>query len=100
VTLGVVVSGLGIGLGLWWALFAVGDLLRVRRAGGVPFHPGWWGFVFPIAAMQLSITALGLTIDSGVVITAGVIAFAILCAVWALIAVRTVAATLRHRSTR
>jgi len=99
VTLGVVVSGLGIGLGLWWALFAIGDLLRVRRAGGVPFHPGWWGFVFPIAAMQLSITALGLTIDSAVVITAGIVAFAILLAVWVLIAVRTMAVTLRHRAT-
>lgn len=98
VSLGVVVSGLGIGLGLWWALFAIGDLVRVRRAGGVPFHPGWWGFVFPIAAMQLSITALGLTLDSAVVIAAGVLGFVFLVSVWLLIAVRTVTATIRHRA--
>lgn len=97
VTVGIVVSGLGIGLGLWWALFAVGDLLRVRRSGGVPFHPGWWGFVFPIAAMQLSITALGLTLDSGVVLAVGMLAFVVLLTVWVLIAARTIVTTVRHR---
>lgn len=97
ITIGIVVSGLGIGLGLWWALFAIGDLLRVRRSGGVPFHPGWWGFVFPIAAMQLSLTALGLALDSGVVLAAGVLAFIVLLSIWVLIAVRTLVVTVRHR---
>ncbi len=97
VTLGIIVSGLGIGLGLWWALFAIGDLLRVRRSGGMPFHPGWWGFVFPIAAMQLSLVALGLAVDSGVVLAAGVLAFVILLVVWMLIALRTLVVTVRHR---
>ena len=96
VTLGIVVSAMGIGLGLWWSLFALGDLLRVRRAGGVPFHPGWWGFVFPIAAMQLSVAALGAVLGSSVIQAVGLLGFAILVLVWLLVAVRTVAATVRH----
>ncbi len=96
VTLGIVVSAMGIGLGLWWSLFALGDLLRVRRAGGVPFHPGWWGFVFPIAAMQLSVAALGAVLGSSVIQAVGLLGFAILLLVWLLVAVRTLAATVRH----
>ena len=96
VTLGIVVSAMGIGLGLWWSLFALGDLLRVRRAAGVPFHPGWWGFVFPIAAMQLSVAALGAVLGSSVIQAVGLLGFAILVLVWLLVAVRTVAATVRH----
>ena len=96
ITLGIVVSAMGIGLGLWWSLFALGDLLRVRRSGGVPFHPGWWGFVFPIAAMQLSVAALGVALDSTVVQVAGLVGFAVLLLVWLLVAVRTAGAVMRH----
>lgn len=98
VALGIVVSGLGLGFGLWWALFAFGDLLRVRRSGGLPYHPGWWGFVFPIAAMQLSMGALGAALDSTPVKIAGAVIFVVLVLVWLLIALRTSAAVLRHRS--
>lgn len=96
VTLGIVVSAMGIGLGLWWALFALGDLVRVRRSGGLPFHPGWWGFVFPIAAMQLSLGAVGVTLDSTVVQVAGLVGFAALLLVWLTVAARTSAAVVRH----
>jgi C4-dicarboxylate transporter/malic acid transport protein len=96
VSLGIVVSAMGIGLGLWWSLFALGDLLRVRRTGGLPFHPGWWGFVFPIAAMQLSLAALGAVLDSQVVQVAGLVGFALLFLVWLLVVVRTTGAVVRH----
>lgn len=96
ITLGIVVSAMGIGLGLWWALFALGDLIRVRRSGGLPFHPGWWGFVFPIAAMQLSLGALGAVLDSPVVQVAALVGFAILLLVWLTVAIRTSAAVVRH----
>ncbi|MFM7211618.1 MAG: C4-dicarboxylate ABC transporter, partial [Actinomycetota bacterium] len=84
--------------GLWWSLFAIGDLLRVRRSGGVPFHPGWWGFVFPIAALELSLIELGTQMDSAVIEGAGLVGFAILILVWAYVAVRTCAAVLRSRT--
>ena len=89
-TAGVVVASMGIGLGLWWALFAGLETVRLRRDGGVPFHPGWWGFVFPIAAMTLSITAVGEAVDATAILLLGAVAAMILIAVWALVAVRTV----------
>jgi C4-dicarboxylate transporter/malic acid transport protein len=101
VAVGIVVSAMGLGLGLWWSLFALGDLLRVRRSGGLPFHPGWWGFVFPIAAMQLSLAALGAVLGSTVVQVAGLLGFVVLLAVWLLVAARTTGAVIRHaRSAR
>lgn len=100
VTLGIVISAMGIGLGLWWALFAIGDLIRVRRSGGLPFHPGWWGFVFPIAAMQLSLAALGAVLESTVIQVAGLLGFAVLILAWLIVAIRTTATVIRHaRST-
>lgn len=96
--IGEVASAMGIGLGLWWSLFAIGDLLRVRRSGGVPFHPGWWGFVFPIATLELSLIELGTQMDSAVIEGAGLVGFAILILVWAYVAVRTCAAVLRSRT--
>ena len=89
-TAGVVVASMGIGLGLWWALFAGLETVRLRRDGGVPFHPGSWGFVFPIAAMTLSITAVGEALDATAILLLGAVAAVILIAVWALVAVRTV----------
>ena len=89
-TAGLVVSAMGIGFGLWWAVFAAIELRRIRAAGGPPVHPGWWGFVFPIGAMTLSITAVGAVTDITRVQVLGAIATVVLALVWALVAVRTV----------
>jgi C4-dicarboxylate transporter/malic acid transport protein len=89
-TAGVVVASMGIGFGLWWAAFAGMEVQRLRRAGGIPFHPGWWGFVFPIAAMTLAIGAVGSALDSLAVQAMGAVAAVILLAVWGMVAVRTV----------
>jgi len=86
---GTVVAAMGIGFGLWWASFAMVELQRIHRTSGVPVHPGWWGFVFPIAAMTLSITAVGVATDSAVVQWAGALATALLTVVWLLVAART-----------
>lgn len=87
---GVIVAAMGIGFGLWWALFAGLEQVRLRRDGGVPFHPGWWGYVFPLAAMTLSISAVGNAMDTVPVQAAGVVATVILLVVWITVAVRTV----------
>ena len=81
-------------------LFAIGDLLRVRSGGGLPFHPGWWSFVFPIAAMQLSMTALGVALDSAVVMISGLILGLVLLAVWFIVRVHTLGAVIHHRAMR
>jgi C4-dicarboxylate transporter/malic acid transport protein len=90
VTAGIIVSAMGIGLGLWWAGFAGLELQRLRREGGVPFHPGWWGYVFPIAAMTLSITAVGGAVGSTAIQVVAVVATIVLLLVWATVAVRTI----------
>lgn len=87
---GLVVSAMGIGFGLWWAVFAGLELRRIRAAGGPPVHPGWWGFVFPIGAMTLSIAAVGSATDIVSVQVLGAAATVILVLVWALVAARTV----------
>lgn len=87
---GLIVASMGIGFGLWWASFAILELRRMRRMSDVPVHPGWWGFVFPIAAMTLSITAVGVATDSAVVQWAGALATIALTLVWLLVAARTV----------
>lgn len=94
IVVGVVVAAAGIGFGLWWALFAGIDLVRARREG-VPFHPGWWGFVFPLAAMSLSMMAVAAVFDTTVVAIAGTVLAIITAGVWALVAVRTVRIVVR-----
>jgi C4-dicarboxylate transporter/malic acid transport protein len=89
-TAGLIVSAMGIGFGLWWALFAAIELRRIRAAGGPPVHPGWWGFVFPIGAMTLSLASLGSVTGIARVQVIGAMATVVLVSVWALVAVRTV----------
>ena len=89
-TAGIIVASMGVGFGLWWALFAGLEQIRLRREGGVPFHPGWWGYVFPVAAMTLSIMAIGTSVDSAPIKAAGVIATLVLALVWVLVAARTI----------
>lgn len=82
---GLWVSAMGLGFGLWWAAFAWIELKRSKP----PVHPGWWGFVFPIAAMTLSLANLGLYSQITGVEVLGALATALLVAVWGLVAMRT-----------
>jgi len=86
---GLLVATMGIGFGLWWAAFAALEMRRIQRASAIPAHPGWWGFVFPIAAMTLSITAIGAATDVAAVQWAGAVATVLLTAVWAYVAAKT-----------
>jgi C4-dicarboxylate transporter/malic acid transport protein len=88
-TAGLVVSAMGIGFGLWWAVFAGLELRRIRATGGPPVHPGWWGFVFPIGAMTLSIAAVGSATGIVGVQVLGAAATVVLAVVWVLVALRT-----------
>lgn len=89
-TVGVVVAAMGIGFGLWWAGFAGLEFRRLHRAGPVPAHPGWWGFVFPAAAMTLSIAAVGSATGIVLVEVIGLVALAGLTVLWTKVALATV----------
>jgi len=89
-TAGVVVAAMGVGLGLWWGAFAIYELVRLNREGGVPFHPGWWGFVFPVAAMTLAITAVGTALGSTFVEALGALGAVLLVVVWVLVGLRSI----------
>lgn len=89
-TAGLIVSAIGIGFGLWWSGFAALELRRIRAAGGPPVHPGWWGFVFPVAAMVLSISALASAADLAVLGLVGLLTTIGLAVLWILVAWRTI----------
>lgn len=89
VTPGLVVAAMGLGFGLWWAGFAWMELRRLRKAGGPPRHPGWWGFVFPLAAMVLSLATIALIAEVTALQVIGAVATVGLLGVWGLVALRT-----------
>lgn len=89
-TAGLVVAAMGLGFGLWWAAFAWLDVRRMRRNGPLPIHPGWWGFVFPVGAMTLSMATVGQVAQSTVINVIGLAMTVILTALWLYVAARTV----------
>jgi tellurite resistance protein TehA-like permease len=95
-TAGLVVTSMGIGFGLWWAGFAGLELHRLRRTGGVPLHPGWWGFVFPMGAMTLAVSAVGAATGIGLLELLGLVATGALTMLWAFVGARTIG-MLAHR---
>ncbi|MCB0915262.1 MAG: hypothetical protein KDC23_06095 [Actinobacteria bacterium] len=99
-TPGVVISAMGVGFGLWWGALATLEILRMRRIGRVPRHPGWWGFVFPVAAMTLSVSGIGATTDVWLVKILGLLATVGVLAIWLYAAVVTTLIELRARSAR
>lgn len=86
---GMILAAMGLGFGLWWAAFALLELRRIRTQGGPPVHPGWWGFVFPIGAMTLSLAALGDASGITAIEVLSALATVLLAAVWLLVAART-----------
>ena len=86
IALAVTAAVMALGFGLWWAAFAVLELARLRRDEGVPAHPGWWGFVFPVGAMTLSTMLIGSATGVAAVQVLGLIAFVGLVLLWARVA--------------
>ncbi|MEI2784329.1 MAG: hypothetical protein V9E82_01305 [Candidatus Nanopelagicales bacterium] len=85
ITAGLIVSSMGLGFGLWWAGFAWIELRRALPSA----NPGWWGFVFPVAAMTLSLANLGLYTQVGVLEVLGALATTVLLGLWGFVAART-----------
>jgi tellurite resistance protein TehA-like permease len=83
---GVILSAVGIGFGLWWSLFALIVFRGIRRTGAVPVQPGWWGLVFPIGALTLSIAVLGEWTSIFAIEVLGVVGTIVLATCWVVVA--------------
>lgn len=91
-----IMAAMGIGFGIWWAIFAGLDLRRAVKNGGIPFHLGWWGVVFPVVSMAIVINLLDQLLDSEVIValTATAIGFG----VWLFVASKTIVAVIAERT--
>lgn len=89
-TAGLLAAAVLWGFGTWWALFA-GRVLRdlAREPGGLPFHVGSWGFVFPTAAMAALTVELGRSWDVPAVSVVGTVWWVACVLVWVRVAVQT-----------
>ena len=80
------------GFGIWYTLLAAMFLQRYRRLGPLPFHPGWWGFTFPLGAMGV---ALALQAEVWGAVSAGYLGAAYLAALlvaWSVVATHSIRA--------
>lgn len=80
------------GFGLWWLAIAISLLVRYLRAGGVPFHPGWWAFTFPLGAYTAATLTLARAWQVTVLEATAAGLFVLLLAFWVTVSVRTVTA--------
>ena len=81
------------GFGLWWLAIAVSLLVRYLRAGGMPFHLGWWAFTFPLGAFTVATVNIARAWDAPVIEILAALFYVSLVGFWALVTVRTVVAT-------
>lgn len=81
------------GFGLWWLAMSVALLVRYARMGGVPFHLGWWAFVFPLGAYVVATLTLARAWASSSLEGLGVLFYLGLVGFWAVVTVRTLTAT-------
>jgi len=80
------------GFGLWWLAIAVSRLVRYLRAGGLPFHLGWWAFTFPLGAFTVSTVILARAWQAPVFEAVAALLYVTLVGFWVLVIARTVAA--------
>lgn len=81
------------GFGLFWLALATSLLIRYLRAGGVPFHLGWWAFTFPLGAYTVATITVARAWQSTVLEAFGALLYLVLVAFWLVVTSRTLAAT-------
>jgi len=77
------------GFGLWWLALALALLVRYQRTGEVPFHLGWWAFVFPLGAYAVATLTLARAWQSPILEGIAAALYAGLVCAWAIVAART-----------
>lgn len=80
------------GFGVWWLAVALALTVRYLRSGAIPFHVGWWGFVFPLGAYTVATLTLARAWQLPAIEGLGSVLFVALVAVWATVVARTAAA--------
>lgn len=93
-----IMAAMSVGFGLWWAIFAGIDTRRAVKYGGIPFHLGWWGVVFPVVSMAIAINQLNQFFDLGVAVA--LVATTIGFGVWLFVATKTIVAVIADRSVK
>ena len=81
------------GFGLWWLAIVVALLVRYLRAGGLPFHLGWWAFTFRLGAFTVATLTLTRAWQAPALEDLTALLYVALVGVWVLVAARTTAAT-------
>jgi C4-dicarboxylate transporter/malic acid transport protein len=79
------------GFGLWWLALAVVLLVRYVRTGGIPFHLGWWAFVFPLGAYTAGTNTLARSWQSPTLEALAAALYLGLVVAWVVVGVRTLA---------
>ena len=80
------------GFGFWWLAIVVALLLRYVRTGPIPFHLGWWAFVFPLGAYTMATVTLARLWELPAVDGLAAVLFLGLAAAWVTVALRTAGA--------
>ncbi|HWP62055.1 MAG TPA: C4-dicarboxylate ABC transporter [Candidatus Binatia bacterium] len=80
------------GFGLWWIAVAVALTIRYAREP-FPFAMSWWAFTFPLGAYTVATFVLGDAYRAPVLTGFGFVLWAVLTAIWVIVALRTVAGT-------
>ncbi|WP_367306013.1 C4-dicarboxylate ABC transporter [Alicyclobacillus acidocaldarius] len=90
--LGAVFSIAMWGVGVWWILLsALYTFLHLTPKGdGLPFHLGWWSYVFPIGSFTNGTYALHRLLGHPFFAVAGLVQLGILWLCFAIVIVRTV----------
>ncbi len=79
------------GFGLFWLLLVAALLVRYRRNGAIPFHLGWWAFVFPLGAYTVASLTIARTWQSPVLEGVAVALYMGLVSAWGIVTTRTIA---------
>lgn len=89
--IGLVVSVVMWGLGIWWIVIsAMHTLLHLSKRGdGLPFHMGWWSYVFPIGSFTNGTYALNHLVSYPFFSIAGFLQLIVLWGFFAVVATRT-----------
>jgi len=79
------------GFGLWWLALVAALLVRYRRNDAIPFHLGWWAFVFPLGAYTVASLAIARTWHSPILEGGAVLLYLGLVCAWVIVTARSIA---------